>query len=226
MATSREHIYAILNIYNAGPSSDDSIIPEPLVLHYMNVTRSLLLKRKADKGALSDRNKQSFCLDLVPSKFFDCSCIMPEHNCIILRARQPLPEYLSTKDKALIEVRLLDGTVLNQTSYTTLKKASFSRTGENKISWFIFNSFLYVVGSLKLEKIVVSGVFDDPLSVSKFVNCEEGGSCYDDLSAYPIEPDLIHPMYTMVLDMIIPTKNLPQDDENNARNSTIVQDEE
>lgn len=192
----------------------------------MDAGRATLLKRRADRGQVTESDKQTFCLDLIPSKFFDCSCIMPEHNCLILRTQVQIPEYLNSKDKPMLEVRLLDGTVVNHISFTTLKKAAFSRTAANKLGWFVFNNFLYIVGSLTLEKVMLTGIFEDPMSVAKFQDCETGEVCYNDNMDYPIDSSLINALHELVIQRLLPTLNLPQDDENNARNSTIIKDEE
>jgi len=229
MATIKEHVYAIQNILNQGAKSDDSRLSNSLIEHYLNTVRALLLKREINKKQeLGENNYQSFCLELTPTTFFDCTCIPEEFGCTILRSKQPLPSYISSKYKPAIDVRFIDGTKVDRGSYTSYKKSNASLTSSSTPTWFIYNRYLYITHTLRLKTILVRGLWENPSKLESYSNCENSKeSCYDPSDDdFPIDTSLVSPMYNLTLQHLTPAYQFPFDTENNARAATITQDQE
>ena len=227
MATKKDHSYAILTTLNPGGISDDNIYPIKLIEQYMNINRTLLTKRKADKGQLlSDSSFITFCLELEPARFHDCNCVPFEHDCLILKSKTPIPPSVSDRNKELIEVRLIDGTKVDETSYSIFKESEHSLTGKDNITWFKFNGYIYITNTLDLKVVLIRLAPEDPSQVANFKSCNTNTSCYTDDSQYPIDSDLVMPMYQMTIEQLTIMTRLSQDDENNTRPSTLQRDEE
>ena len=229
MATKRQHVYAISNILNQGPRSDDSRISNRLIAHFLNMSRGLLLKRRMDrKHSMSDANYLTYCDTLVPSKFFDCDCVPEEFNCLILRSTKVIPDYISSQDGVSIEVRNpFSGELIDYASLSSSKLAKHSLTSSNTPTWFIHNKHLYITHTLTLDKVIIRLIPEDPEALKKYQSCEGSSICYDpEDDNYPIDTDLVQPMYNLTLEMLAKSYQFSQDDENNTKASVINNDKE
>lgn len=230
MATKPQHVYAILRILSQGDVSDDSSFTAREVGHHLNMARGLLLKRRMDKKhILSDANYMTYCDKLIPSKFFDCDCIPHEFNCNILRTVKPIPDYISSQDKLSIEVRNpISGELIDYASLSSSRLSKHSLTSSKTPTWFIHNRHLYITKTLLLDSITIRLMPEDPSALRTYQSCDSNAeACYDpDNDNYPIDTDLVQPMYKLTLEMLAPSFNSPQDTENNARAATINNDKE
>lgn len=219
-----EHIYAVRkSIDRGGPGSDDSRISNALIKHYLKIHRITLIQRYIDKDyKLSGVTKQSVCIPLEKSQFHDCSCI-PNAECQILKSTTQLPAYITAQDGVGVKVRFLDGREISETSLSSLKSRQYSLTNKNTIQYFIYNRYLYVVGTLSLKGVIFEAVLSNPEKASEFNLCEEVSSvpCYNENSVFPIEQSLINPMYELTLKSLGMTYNSPEDRVNDAQDVNI-----
>lgn len=228
--TTLEHIYAIQNLVNRGAKSDDAPYSNRLILHFMNTTRILLLKRKADKRQKFDPHDfQSFCMPLCESSWIDCECL-PDIDCPILKSEFKLPNTLVSRSGIYLTVRLASGNEIGETSPSALQYRQYSLTRKNKPAWFIDNEHLYITGvpKNKLKMVYVTGVFVDPTEVSEISLCPPGTeNCVDIFEdEYPIAGELIDPMYKMVLQYLQNSMRFPEDKVNNATATEVINDKE
>ena len=227
MATVNEHIYAIQNILNQGPKSDDFNLSNRLVLHYMNTARILLLKRKADKKQTFDpADFQSFCMPLCEDSWIDCDCI-PDVGCKVLKGKFKLPKALTSRTGLYLTVRFFSGKEIDTTTLSAMRHRKNSLTKKNKPAWFMDNSYLYVIGvpMNKLKSVYLTGVFLDPTELEEITFCGAGEEpCFDVLEDdYPLSGELIEPMYKMTLQYLSSSFRNPEDGANNASDVTRVQ---
>jgi len=230
MATTLEHIYAIQNLVNKGSKSDDSDFTNRLVLHFMNVSRVLLLKRKADKKQKFDPSDfQSFCMPLCENSWINCPCL-PDIDCPILKSKVELPKALVSRSGLYLTVRFLSGKEIGETTPSALQYREYSLTRKTSPAWFIDNNFIYIYGvpKNKLKAVYLSGVFIDPTEVSEITLCsEEDEDCLDIYeSQYPLSGELIDPMYKMVLEYLQGSMRMPNDKVNNASPTEVMNDKE
>lgn len=234
MATLKEHIYAVKNILNKGIASDDSRFSNRLIAHYLKQSRGLLLKRKLDKDKyISTLNYQRICVPLELVTYGDCECISDVFaNCKILRSTCTFPSVFTSKSRPVLSVKAIDGTVLSQTSITKDKLKAYSLSQQNpKLGWFIENNRLYVLHSQTTPLVIAVALWEDPEEVSDFCTCGDAGNsntpCYNSQEdEFPIDIDLVLPMYEMTLQMFGLGMQYPEDNENNARSNQIVNDAE
>ena len=218
--TTLEHIYAIKNIINRGIASDDSRISNRLILHFMNISRGMLLEQKLDKY-ISMQDFQSLCIDLAGGSYHNCCDIKIPTDCTILKSTIKLPQLLSARWGSFIKVTTLDGTILGETNITQSKNAKYSLTNNSpKTGWFIHDDYLYVINNTKLKKLLINGLWSNPESIAKY-NCPDNQPCFSDLTEYPISPDLIPAMYQMVLKFISTSYSFPEDNVSDASASGV-----
>lgn len=95
--TALEHIYAIKNILSHGPTSDDFSYSDRLILHFLQVSRGILVEQKIDKYYyISEQTYQDWCATLELSSFHDC-CNGPDLDCKVLKSTLPLPKFLNSR---------------------------------------------------------------------------------------------------------------------------------
>lgn len=235
MATLKEHVYAIKNILNKGIPSDDSRFSDKLIAHYLKQSRGLLLKRKLDKNRyISPLNYQRVCVPLELVTYGDCACISDVFaDCKILRSTCELPKVFANKQKVALSIKAIDGTVLSETSLTKDKLKAYSLSQQSpKLGWFIENGRLYILYNQTTTLVIAVALWEDPEEVSDFCTCGDSGEdsttpCYDSQNdTFPIDVDLVMPMYEMTLQMFGVAMRYPEDNENNARSTEVVNEKE
>ena len=225
-----DHIYAIQNLLNKGAKSDDAKITNELVLHFLNVSRLILLKREADKRkSLNPSNFQGFCVPLCESSWVDCCGLPKEILCPILKSTFKLPKAMSGRTNLYVKVSYLNGVEIGRTTHRSFRFRQHSLTQKNKPGWFILNDYLYVTGVPfnQLNTVWVDGLFEDPTDIADIKTCNDDTTCYDvDSENYPIEGHLIEPMYQLTLKYLTGAYKFPDDNYNNAKSTEVTNDKE
>lgn len=220
--TLREHIYAVKNILAGGPPPDDFRYSNALIAHYLEVTRGLLIERKADKYIpLSPQSFQSWCVDLIKGSYHNC-CETPASTCQLLRSTVKIPKFLTTRFGDLSKVTDLNGNPLSKTTPTMQRLSEFSITNRDpKPGYFIHDNYLYIVANTSLVKVLMDNVYLKPSEVEGY-NCPASATtCPNPFDVeFPIDADLIAPMYEMAMKFLAATS--PLDYENDARNPDTV----
>lgn len=213
-----DHIYAIKNLVSQGPSSDDLGFSNKLIAHFLQVARALLTEQKADKYRyISEQSYQSLCVPLALGSFHNC-CDGPTDLCKVLKSTIVIPKFLNTRWGAFIKVMDVSGEVIPAISLTQSNLQKYGRTKKFKAGWFLHDNHLYIINNTELVLVLLNGLFDKPSEIS-LLNCNtgNGGACASELdSEFPIDPDLIDPMYKMVLNYLLQSRQLPADKENDA----------
>lgn len=227
MATIREHVYAVQNIVNKGRKSDDAPFSNSLILHFMDLSRNLLLERKLNnRRFVSPFNYQEFCVPMCESSWVDC-CGAPDLGCKILKSVSEIPDAIASKTQFYLKAYMFSGQEIGQTTFSVFKKRKWSLTKKNKAGWFISNKHLYVAGipDNLLASVWLKGVFEDPTQAAEFLICDPATDCTNTLDTeYPIEGELVDPMYRMVLQYLGVAMKFPIDDVNNAKAVTVNRD--
>lgn len=230
--TRDEHVYAIQNLINSGAQSDDNRFTNRLVYHFLKVARAKLIKEKADRAsAIADDNYQSLCMPLIKTTFHDCDCI-PNSECLILRSKYKIPKQLVPYMGSTLQVYYFDGRSIGRVSVPAASHISHSRITGNPVTFFYYNGYIYITGTLTLKAIMVYGVFEDVDNLETYTTCDDTGTetstpCYNsDEDTFPIDGDLVLALYKIVIDILNIGKQMPEDNENNARSTTVVQDKE
>lgn len=230
--TRDEHVYAIQNLMNAGSPSDDNRFSNRLVYHFLKIVRARLVKQKADsKNFIAEDNYQAICMPLIKTTFHDCDCV-PYDDCMILRSKYKIPKQLTPYMGSALQVYFLDGKPIGRISEPAAAKLEYSLIGDSPIAFFFHDGYIYITGTLLLKAIQIYGVFEDVDNLSSYTICDVDGTesdnpCYNpETDTFPIDADLVFPMYQMVINILSIGKQMPEDNVNNARSTTIVADRE
>ena len=129
MATRLEHVYAIQNIINRGVKSDDARISNRLIEHFLNASRSILVKQKLDKyQPLSQQSYQTLCIPLEEGSYHDCSCVTVDLGCKVLKSTCELPTELVKRWKSSMTIQFLDGRTIDRISVRSKNNSPYSLT--------------------------------------------------------------------------------------------------
>lgn len=228
--TRNEHVYAIQLIINGGPITDDLPFSNRLVEHFLKISRSVLLKRKLDKERnISLSNYQTICMPLEVESYHDCDCLPIDNDCKILRSVDKIPNYITPNNPAgsHIRVEYLDGKNIGQISLSSFSNKKHSRTPQDIVTFFIRDNYIYIVGTLDLKLVLVSGIFEDPEKLETYSDCgdsigDTSTPCYiTDTREFPIDAELVAPMYEMTLQFLGVSTKYPNDTANNARSVNL-----
>lgn len=217
----QEHIYAIKNLMSHGMISDDFSYSNSLILHFLEVARAKLIEEKANKYFfISEQSFQSLCIDMEKGSFHNC-CSGPEENCL-LKSKEELPKTISVRFGTFIKVMDLYGNVISQGSPTLNKYFKFSITGKKAPMWFIHDNRLYILNNNSLDKVLINGIFSTPSQPIETA-CTNGETalCVNYLdSEFPIDADLIDPMYKLTLTYLSLQNN--KDEKNDSTDNLSV----
>jgi hypothetical protein len=141
----------------------------------------------------------------------------------LLKSIDAIPKFLNSRWGSFIKVITLDGVVLPEVSMVQDSYSEYSLLPKKKFGWFFHNNHLYVLYDTNLVKVLLNGLFDDPVQIEQ-LNCQNvnpGSACTDYLDEeFPIDVDLVDGMYKIVLDVMTKLLNVPKDNETNNLDTT------
>lgn len=230
MALRREHIYAVKNILSRGPASDDDRLSERLIGHMLNTSRAILLKRKMDKErSVNETNYQVICLPLTLSNFADCpNCNLPNlTNCQIMKSTMAIPRPITTRWGMSIRVRKIDGTIISPLNMTNKKYSQYSLASNTSIGWLLQGSTLFVIGPTHIPLVLLEVVLENPEDISSLDPCANVNSlttpCFMLDEDFPIDPDLVMPMYQLTIQLLGYANSMIEDKVNDSSDPNVLQ---
>lgn len=217
--TYREIIYACLDSLKL--TSDDSFITEEHVLFFISKIRALILKQRYSdiKREIPTSNYQTICLDLIQVPAIAGE---PCEGGTYLKSKQKIPSTMSIGTNTVYPVDFYQGTHI-----TYVSRERMRYVGENKwLKNIIYVSkgpddYLYFKSSnpqfLYLEKVRMTGIFEDPEKVSE-LECDSDGTKPCDVldREFPLEEGLTSTVIELVVKYLSGAVYRPKDQENNA----------
>lgn len=217
--TYREIVYACLDSLKI--ASDDSYITEDHVLFFVSKIRGLILKQRYSdaKKEIPQSNYQTICLDLIQVPAISGE---PCEGGTYLRSKERVPSTMSVGGNTIYPVDFYQGTHI---SYISRERMRY--VGHNKwLKNIIYASkgpddYLYFKSSnpqyLYLEKVRMSGIFEDPEKASE-LECDstEPNSCDVLDKTFPLEESLVSTVIELVVKYLSGAVYKPKDQENNA----------
>jgi hypothetical protein len=216
MATQREIIYTIKNILRGGLITDDDNISDRQVAFLIDSARAMLLRQQYNKGQnLSDNNIQS--IPCMATEVVDTS-LMPDFpsGCSVYKSVLTVPKPIESKGKDLITG--ISGPMIGALSfdYIPYNRVPFARSTRFKRPFVtLHNGFIYIFDAPFSPNITVSGVYEQPNSLSGYNNCE-GVSCYSWDEPYPMSSHLIDPVVRIVIEELMISLRTLQDKTNSG----------
>jgi len=198
-----ELIYRIKSLFPEKDSSQSGKIYDNRLIYnkLTSVRNRLITQQYTNHSFVGQWSYQSFLieLELVDNPFDDSS-----YKKKMLRSVNKIPKILSTIDKHLIQsCTNVDGTIrFFITSWKNMNYIKSNKYLKDKIHYLIFNDYLYIINSSILQKVLLTAVFVDPISIytSSTDYMEE---------EFPIDDGNIDSLISLTLQELIP--NLKND---------------
>ena len=219
MSTYKELVYMCLDELKL--YSDDALYTEEHIMFLLGKYRTFLIKQRYSdvKKQIPESNYQTICLDLI-----EVPAISGE-SCeggFYLRSKEKIPFLMKIGNPRVYPIDYYQGDItyisrdrMRYVGYNKyLQNIIYASLGPDNYLYFkSFNpQFLY------LEKIRMTGIFEDTLAASELQCPDENGNIVCDVldREFPIENALIPPLIQLVVEELTKAEYKPEDKENNS----------
>ena len=217
--TYREIVYIILDEIKS--VSDDAFFTEDHIIFLIGKLRTFLIKQRYSdiKKQIPESNYQTICLDLIEVPAISGE---PCEGGSYLRSKEKIPFLMKIGNPKVYPVDYYQGEItyvsrdrMRYVGYNKyLQNIIYASLGPDNYLYFkSFNpQFLY------LEKVRMTGIFEDTLAASELQCPDESGNTVCDVldREFPIENALIPPLIQLVVEELTKAEYKPEDKENNS----------
>lgn len=217
MSTYKELVYMCLDELKS--ITDDALFTEDHVIFLLGKYRNFILKQRYSdiKKQIPESNYQTICLDLekVPAILGE-----PCTGGYYLRSIQQVPFLMKVATPKVYPIDYFQGNI-TYVSRDRLKYVGYNKFLGNIIYTTIGpDHYLYFKSSnpqyLYLEKINVTGIFEDPVKASELQCNKKGEDCDIYNKEFPIEAALVPPLIELVVKELTVAQYKHEDKNNNA----------
>ena len=222
MSTYKELIYMCLDELKL--YSDDASYTEEHVMFLLDKYRAFLLKQRYSdvKKQIPESNYQTICLDLIEVPAISGK---PCEGGSYLRSKEKIPFLMKIGNPKVYPVDYYQGEItyvsrerMRYVGYNKyLKNIIYASLGPDNYLYFkSFNpQFLY------LEKVRITGIFEDTLAASELQCPDKNGNIVCDVldREFPIEDSLVPPMTELVVKELLGAEYRPKDESNDANDA-------
>ena len=219
--TLRKITAQIFNLTYQGNWSDDADLKERLVEEWIAEVRSKLISQ-----AISKRKNISTVwlqtpiiqLDLY-DKSFDPEI---DSDCFILRSKLPLPRSIEGDDDnyILAVTDITNEKTFSKTNVFRSKTSKYSKFTGQSPKWYILNDFLYIINKNLMEECLVTGIFENPREVGRFMT-QQLQAIWTEDTKYPMSLKMTEELINIVFQTkVLPFKQMTSDDRNDAEDNT------
>lgn len=219
MSTYKELVYMCLDELKL--YSDDALYTEEHIIFLLSKYRVFLLKQRYSdvKKQIPESNYQTICLDLIEVPAISGE---PCEGGSYLRSKEKIPFLMKIGNPRVYPIDYYQGEItyvsrdrMRYVGYNKyLQNIIYASLGPDNYLYFkSFNpQFLY------LEKIRMTGIFEDTLAASELQCPDENGNIVCDVldREFPIENALIPPLIQLVVEELTKAEYKPEDKENNS----------
>lgn len=219
MSTYKELVYMCLDELKL--YSDDALYTEEHIMFLLGKYRTFLIKQRYSdvKKQIPESNYQTICLDLIEVPAISGE---PCEGGSYLRSKEKVPFLMKIGNPKVYPVDYYQGEItyvsrerMRYVGYNKyLKNIIYASIGPDNYLYFkSFNpQYLY------LEKVRMTGIFEDPQAASELQCPNESGDIVCDVldREFPIENALIPPLIQLVVEELTKAEYKPEDKENNS----------
>ena len=219
MSTYKELTYMVLDELKL--YSDDALYTEEHVMFLLGKYRTFLLKQRYSdvKKQIPESNYQTICLDLIEVPAISGE---PCEGGSYLRSKEKIPFLMKIGNPRVYPIDYYQGEItyvsrdrMRYVGYNKyLQNIIYTSLGPDNYLYFksINPQFLY------LEKVRMTGIFEDTLAASELQCPDESGNTVCDVlnREFPIENALIPPLIQLVVEELTKAEYKPEDKENNS----------
>ena len=219
MSTYKELVYMCLDELKL--YSDDALYTEEHIMFLLGKYRTFLIKQRYSdvKKQIPESNYQTICLDLI-----EVPAILGEpcEGGSYLRSKEKIPFLMKIGNPRVYPIDYYQGEItyvsrdrMRYVGYNKyLQNIIYASLGPDNYLYFkSFNpQFLY------LEKVRMTGIFEDTLAASELQCPDKNGNIVCDVldREFPIENALIPPLIQLVVEELTKAEYKPEDKENNS----------
>ena len=219
MSTYKELVYMCLDELKL--YSDDALYTEEHIMFLLGKYRTFLIKQRYSdvKKQIPESNYQTICLDLIEVPAISGE---PCEGGFYLRSKKKIPFLMKIGNPRVYPIDYYQGEItyvsrdrMRYVGYNKyLQNIIYASLGPDNYLYFkSFNpQFLY------LEKVRMTGIFEDTLAASELQCPDESGNTVCDIldREFPIENALIPPLIQLVVEELTKAEYKPEDKENNS----------
>lgn len=219
MSTYKELVYMCLDELKL--YSDDALYTEEHIMFLLGKYRTFLIKQRYSdvKKQIPESNYQTICLDLIEVPAISGE---PCEGGSYLRSKEKIPFLMKIGNPRVYPIDYYQGEItyvsrdrMRYVGYNKyLQNIIYASLGPDNYLYFkSFNpQFLY------LEKVRMTGIFEDTLAASELQCPNENGDIVCDVldREFPIESALVPPLIQLVVEELTKAEYKPEDKENNS----------
>lgn len=216
----KDIVYMVLDEIKS--TSDDAFFTEEHVLLLVNNYRNFILKQRYSdiKKPIPESNYQTICLNLIQ---VPAIAGVPCGGGTFLRSKEKVPFMMKIGTPKVYPINYY----LGEITYVSRERMRY--VGYNKYLQNIIyaslgpDNYLYLQSSnpqyLYLEKIRLTGIFENIESVSDLLCDDSGNSINCDImdKTFPIEDALVPPIIELVVKELLSAEYIPKDETNDAK---------
>lgn len=207
--------------------SDDSEIDDRYIIYLYNIKRSKYLRQELNNfnRTFPLSVQQKICMEMEEVSIDECNQDLECEK--ILKSVKPLPKTLELHTKSsLVNIKPTNKvsvpfSYINKERLSMIDGAPYSKS---IYSFLDSDNHLYIYSKGEeykfIECLSVSGIFEDPLELSKFKDCckcKEAESCYDEMTSdYPLQPHLIDLIRNEIVQQLVAKLQIPEDKTNDS----------
>ena len=220
MSTYKELVYMCLDELKL--YSDDALYTEEHIMFLLGKYRTFLIKQRYSdvKKQIPESNYQTICLDLIEVPAISGE---PCEGGSYLRSKEKIPFLMKIGNPRVYPIDYYQGEItyvsrdrMRYVGYNKyLQNIIYASLGPDNYLYFkSFNpQFLY------LEKVRMTGIFEDPKAASELQCPDESGNTVCDVldREFPIEAALVPPLIELVVKELLGTEYRPDDKTNDAK---------
>ena len=220
MSTYKELVYMCLDELKL--YSDDALYTEEHIMFLLGKYRTFLIKQRYSdvKKQIPESNYQTICLDLIKVPAISGE---PCEGGFYLRSKEKIPFLMKIGNPRVYPIDYYQGEItyvsrdrMRYVGYNKyLQNIIYASLGPDNYLYFkSFNpQFLY------LEKVRMTGIFEDTLAASELQCPDESGNTVCDVldREFPIEAALVPPMIELVVKELLGAEYRPKDESNDAK---------
>ena len=220
MSTYKELVYMCLDELKL--YSDDALYTEEHIMFLLGKYRTFLIKQRYSdvKKQIPESNYQTICLDLIEVPAISGE---PCEGGFYLRSKEKIPFLMKIGNPRVYPIDYYQGEItyvsrdrMRYVGYNKyLQNIIYASLGPDNYLYFkSFNpQFLY------LEKVRMTGIFEDTLAASELQCPDESGNTVCDVldREFPIEAALVPPMIELVVKELLGAEYRPDDKTNDAK---------
>ena len=220
MSTYKELVYMCLDELKL--YSDDALYTEEHIMFLLGKYRTFLIKQRYSdvKKQIPESNYQTICLDLIEVPAISGE---PCEGGFYLRSKEKIPFLMKIGNPRVYPIDYYQGEItyvsrdrMRYVGYNKyLQNIIYASLGPDNYLYFkSFNpQFLY------LEKVRMTGIFEDTLAASELQCPDESGDTVCDVldREFPIEAALVPPLIELVVKELLGAEYRPDDKTNDAK---------